>query len=347
MSTLSELYITMESLRKLNLPIDERLQQEAAKLEEDLIRQEILPTLTDKIEPALAQVRRELVLVVDYVPGQPLKVSLSRKRNISAVLSDAVEIKPDPQVEHRTFGPQATPKSEIASKTILSITLPDGRVIRHRKAKDTFIDVIKEIGIERIRPLGVTFCKIPIISNTRDAKYGKAQHPIGGGWLVLTHSSTYDKKKMLDKIAKLLNIPLRVEILDTVGRLVPSIPSSEHNDKRARFSLNGSQPLKKNRSVLEAVRLFLKKIPTATYEEVLSQFPRHLQGSYGVVRTLQEVNERSLRNRTENDRWFLDPSEILTAADGVKFVVSTEWGDNYPQFQKHIADSFGWTLEEV
>lgn len=42
MSTLSELYITMENLRKLNLLIDERLKQEAAKLEEDLIADEIL-----------------------------------------------------------------------------------------------------------------------------------------------------------------------------------------------------------------------------------------------------------------------------------------------------------------
>ena len=100
MSTLSELYITMENLRKLNLLIDERLKQEAAKLEEDLIRTEILPTLTEKIEPALEQVQRELVLVVDYVPGIPLKVSISRKRNITDVLPDAVEIKPDPIVEH-------------------------------------------------------------------------------------------------------------------------------------------------------------------------------------------------------------------------------------------------------
>lgn len=99
MATLSELYITMENLHKLNLPIDERLKQNAAKLEEDLIRTEILPTLTEKIEPALAQVKRELVLVVDYVPGVPLKVSLSRKRNIADVLPDAVEIKPD----HRSW----------------------------------------------------------------------------------------------------------------------------------------------------------------------------------------------------------------------------------------------------
>ena len=42
MSSLSELYITMEKLSKLNHPIDERLKQEATKLEEDLIRTEIL-----------------------------------------------------------------------------------------------------------------------------------------------------------------------------------------------------------------------------------------------------------------------------------------------------------------
>lgn len=34
MSTLSELYITMENLRKLNLPIDDRLKQDTTKFEE-------------------------------------------------------------------------------------------------------------------------------------------------------------------------------------------------------------------------------------------------------------------------------------------------------------------------
>lgn len=213
MSTLSELYITMENLRKLNLPIDERLKQEAAKLEEGLIRTEILPTLTEKIEPALAQVQRELVLVVDYVPGAPLKVSLSRKRNIAEVLPDAVEIKPDPEVQHKTYGSRNVGKGEIAPKTGLRVIMPDGRVIAHAKAKDTFITTILAIGIERVRPLGMKFCKIPIISNTRDKKYGRAQHDVGNGWMILTHSSTADKKKMLDKIAKALNIKLRVEII--------------------------------------------------------------------------------------------------------------------------------------
>lgn len=213
MSTLKELYITMENLRKLNLPIDDRLKKEAAKLEEDLIRKEILPVLTEKIAPALHEVQRELVLVVDYVPGEPLKVSLSRKRKVTELFDDAIEIKPDPQVPHKSFGPQKATKQDIAPKTVLRVTMPDGSVIERKSAKATFVDVIKLIGVKRVRQLGLKFCRVPIISNTRDDKYGKAQIDVGDGWLILTHSSTADKKKQLDKIAKELGLNIVVDII--------------------------------------------------------------------------------------------------------------------------------------
>lgn len=96
---------------------------------------------------------------------------------------------------------------------MLRVTMPDGTVIENAKAKDTFVEVICRLGIERVRQLGLKFCKVPIISNTRDAKYGKAQVPVDGGWLILTHSSTNDKKKQLDKIAKALKIRMKVEIV--------------------------------------------------------------------------------------------------------------------------------------
>ncbi len=38
MPNLKELYFTMANLRKLNLPFDERMKHEGAKLEEGLIR---------------------------------------------------------------------------------------------------------------------------------------------------------------------------------------------------------------------------------------------------------------------------------------------------------------------
>ena len=59
--------------------------------------------------------------------------------------------------------------------------------------------------------LGIVFCGVPIVSNTLDKKYGRAQVPVEGGLYVMTHSSTHDKKKQLDKIAKELGINLVIE----------------------------------------------------------------------------------------------------------------------------------------
>lgn len=213
MSRLSKLYQAMDTLASEGLELSAEQEAQLRKAEEEIIQKEILLVITDNIEPSLNQVQRELVLVVDYVPGRPLKVSLSRKRNIDEILTDAVEIKPDPIVAHRSNGPQKAKKEDIAPKTLLRVTMPDGTVIEKAKAKDTFVEVICRIGIERVRPLGLKFCKVPIISNTRDAKYGKAQVPVDGGWLILTHSSTNDKKKQLDKIAKALKIRMKVEIV--------------------------------------------------------------------------------------------------------------------------------------
>lgn len=202
----------MENLRKLNLPIDERLKQEAAKLEEDLIRTEILPTLTEKIEPALAQVQRELVLVVDYVPGAPLKVSLSRKRNITDVLLDAVEIKPDPVVEH-TEKKKGGKKVVTNPRTRLRITMPDGSIIEERTAWESLHKFVHRVGVDKVRAVGLIANKIPLVSNTVDKKYQTAQKPLGNGWLLMTCSDTATKRKQVLAIASYIGMKVKVDII--------------------------------------------------------------------------------------------------------------------------------------
>ena len=88
----------MANLKELGLKINDDLIDEVNKLEEEIIKKEILPVLTEKIEPALSPVERELVLVVDYVPNQPLSVRISRKRNFAAEIPDAKVIELDPEV---------------------------------------------------------------------------------------------------------------------------------------------------------------------------------------------------------------------------------------------------------
>lgn len=212
MSRLSDLYKAMETLRKEGISIDEKLEKQVSELEENIIKKEILPVVTETIEPALKQVQRELVLVVDYHPGLPVSVSLSRKANI-AQLIDAKLLEADPQAQHKE-GKKGIAKTHVSPKTGLCVYLPDGSFIQEPKACDTFIKAIQLAGVMQVRELGMSFCHVPIVSNTIDAKYGRAQHPVGNGLYVLTHSSTKDKKKQLDKIGAALKLKWIVKIID-------------------------------------------------------------------------------------------------------------------------------------
>lgn len=211
MSRLSDLYKAMETLRKEGLPVDENLERKANELEEEIIKKEILPVLSKTIEPALQPVQRELVLVVDYVPGKPLSVHLSRKRNFTAEI-DAKEILPDPEVEHKEIG-KTGPKIVKQPVTRLKITFADGTVIQERNAAETFVAFVRKVGVERVRSLGLKQCKIPLVSNTIDKKYGDKQKPLGNGWYLMTNTSTQSKLKDIEAIAKAFDIKVKVDII--------------------------------------------------------------------------------------------------------------------------------------
>lgn len=143
MSRLNKLYEAMETLRKEGLPVDENLEKKANELEEEIIKKEILPVLSKTIEPALQPVKRELVLVVDYVPGQPLSVHLSRKRNFAAELTDAKEMVLDPEVTHRNRNSNSDDKIERGPARDMSVIFPDGTVIAEKTAAETLVAVVR------------------------------------------------------------------------------------------------------------------------------------------------------------------------------------------------------------
>ena len=100
MSDLSELYKIKAGLKNLGLSLSEDQEKQLNELEENLIKKDILPVITETIEPALKEVKRELVLVADYKPGQPISVSLSRKTNISKIIN-AKPLQTDPSKEQK------------------------------------------------------------------------------------------------------------------------------------------------------------------------------------------------------------------------------------------------------
>ena len=209
MTKLQKLYSTIQNLKELGLELGEDLLKQTADLEQDIIKNEILPVISEKIEPVISQIERELVLVVDYVPNEPLSVRISRKRNFTEQM-ETIEITPDPKVEHNIGNIKRTSTSKSA-KTNLRVTLPNGKTIENRFAYETLHEVVMMAGIEKVRDLGIIQCGVPLISSTQDNFYN--QKEIAKGIYLITHSSTVQKRIQIEKISEALHLNLKVEII--------------------------------------------------------------------------------------------------------------------------------------
>jgi hypothetical protein len=209
MTKLQKLYSTIQNLKELGLELGEDLLKQTAELEQNIIKKEILPVISENIEPVISQIQRELVLVVDYVPNEPLSVRISRKRNFADQM-ETIEIIADPQIEHNVGIIKRNSPTKSA-KTNLRVTFQDGKEIENRFAYETLQEVVMLAGAEKVRSLGIIQCGVPLVSNTQDDFYN--QKEIAKGLYLITHSSTGQKRQQIEKISKALNLNLKVEIV--------------------------------------------------------------------------------------------------------------------------------------
>ena len=93
---LEKLYSIIQNFREVGVKLSDDVIRQINEAEENIIRDEILPIIGKDIEPTLSQIKRDLVLVVEYHPGEPVSVALSRKTKISEIV-DAKPIVANPQ----------------------------------------------------------------------------------------------------------------------------------------------------------------------------------------------------------------------------------------------------------
>lgn len=216
MATLKELYTTLKSLRDMNLPVDDKLLKAADNLEEKIIKEEILPALSQNIEPLLNEIQRDLVLVVEYHPSEPISVALSRK----AKISDFTDAKPMTPVgtpvtsENKPLPVEPhVPTKHIENPTKgLRVTFPDGTVIWHKAAINTFVDALRKIGLGRIPQVGIEHGGYNLVSkDKRPVVPGRVwQHEVDG-WYVYSNISNDTKADDLNRISNFFNLGLKVE----------------------------------------------------------------------------------------------------------------------------------------
>ena len=112
----------------------------------------------------------------------------------------------------------------------------------------------------------------------------------------------------------------------------------EHD--KTQYSINGGTFLGKRRFVHQVVKLYVEQHPSATFAELEQVFKSELQGSYGVIRTVDYIREKGV----EEYRYLMKANEVLRSSDGVTFAVCSQWGiGNIPKMVE-LAKKLGYII---
>jgi len=209
MTKLQKLYSSIESLKELGVKLPAELIEKTNRVEEDIIKNEVIPILAKEITPIILQIQRELVLVIDYIPDEPLQVRLTRKRSLK-LTEEEEKIFEKVERNRKETSYTITPHTK-SKKTNLNVIFADGTVISNHFASDTLLQTIDRIGPEKVKKLQLIQGGIDLVVVEEDDFY--RQNKINNGLWLNTHSSTAQKKKQMDEISERLGVGLKVEIV--------------------------------------------------------------------------------------------------------------------------------------
>ena len=218
MTKLEKLYSIIENSREVGVKLGKDVLSQVEELEEGIIKEEILPALSEDIAPRLEPIKRDLVLVVEYHPGEPISVALSRKAKISEIMGAKTltpksstpvtnNEKPDKPEPHE-------PTKHVENPTKgLKVTFQDGTVVWHRAAIDTLIDTLRHIGLERIPQVGIEHGGgYNLVSREqRPPVPGRVWQHAVDGWFVYSNIGNKAKIDDLKKISEFFGLHLKIE----------------------------------------------------------------------------------------------------------------------------------------
>ena len=224
MTNLEKLYNSIRTLEELGLPLPKEVLQRADELEEQIIKDEILPSLSENIEPLLKPIQRDLVLVVEYHPGEPINVALSRKVKMISEIGGAKPLTPTsgrlstpvtcptPASSGSTECHEGPTKHVVNHTRGIRVTFSDGTAFCESNAFKTFVAVLKHIGLERVAKVGVFHAGYNLVSREmRPPQDGVVwQHQVDG-YYIYSNISNQQKASDLTKISDYYHLGLKIE----------------------------------------------------------------------------------------------------------------------------------------
>ncbi len=218
MNNYEKLNSIIEYSKETGLELGEDFLRKVDEQVEAFIKEEILPALIQDIAPHLEPIKRDLVLVVEYHPEDSISVELTRKTKISGIVDDkTLTPKNNTLVKISLRAKINTPREPTKHTRIptkgLRVTFPDGTVICHRTAIETFIDSLQKIGLYRIPQVGIEHGKgFNLVSKVkRPTEPGRVWQHESDGWYIYSHLSNFSKADDLKRISDYFKLGLKID----------------------------------------------------------------------------------------------------------------------------------------
>lgn len=220
MSKLTDFYIHRESFLEKGEPIDPQWEL----LEDQLLKEELLPELIEQLKSVLSKVKSPLMFNGSYDPNGTLSVSFTRNCMQVSMLSAAQKVIQNEQIvgaieeshEYIIGAEQDTtnneeeahePRNTRAKSIGFSVSFRDGTVFHEKKAVNTWLLSLKKIGLETIcnnrskhtawhRVNGQDICIVERSETMRDSD-GRSPQTLVDGFYVMTQLSNDQKEKDL------------------------------------------------------------------------------------------------------------------------------------------------------
>lgn len=96
----------------------------------------------------------------------------------------------------------------------LRVIFPDGETLCFTSSKETFVQALRKIGIDRLSTVDTMADGEPMITQTINPKHQKHMESLCDGWYVNSGGSTHTKYMRLKAISKKLNLNLIIDKSD-------------------------------------------------------------------------------------------------------------------------------------
>lgn len=207
----------------------------------------------------------------------------------------------------------------------------------------------------------VQFCEARIkemqheesLNKIKEHLIGDAQKQITDGmkmFLLEKYGNTFTENDIVGMLASLKFSATPLDNQQTINDHIP-IPivpqkqvsktiNSKHKHDSTLYSINGSKPLNKRRFVHQLVKLYVEQHPKTSFAKLEEVFPATLQGSYGVIRSIDYIRKKGY----EGSRYLMKDDELLRSSDGIVFAVCSQWGKANITKYIDLAKKLGYTI---